>query len=233
MAISKLIFNGVIQMDVTGTTAGTGDVASGETFVLADGTTGTGSLTPITVSSLSVTNNGTYTAPTGTAYSPVTVNVSGGASNFVHGEFTTQSTAGVQIVNVSYNGSGYPIMAYIVVKGGAYVSGTTWYDSLQRYAVGVWAMSKSIMSSTPTYSTSGTENQAVVLSAYKNSDTSPTTYGRALSMDSNIFSSSNAAASTAICVRFNGNTTFSVWVNTSGYTLHPGIDYEYFIAYSS
>ena len=78
MAISKLIFNGVIQMDVTGTTAGTGDVASGETFILADGTTGTGSLTPITVNSLSVTQNGTYTAPTGTAYSPVTVTVSGG-----------------------------------------------------------------------------------------------------------------------------------------------------------
>ena len=82
MAISKLIFNGVIQMDVTGTTAGTGDVASGETFVLADGTTGTGSLAPITVNSLSVTSNGTYTAPTGTAYSPVTVNVSGGGGQY-------------------------------------------------------------------------------------------------------------------------------------------------------
>ena len=32
----------------------------------------------ITVNPLSVTQNGTYTAPTGTAYSPVTVNVSGG-----------------------------------------------------------------------------------------------------------------------------------------------------------
>ena len=34
----------------------------------------------IAVGSLSVTQNGTYTAPTGTAYSPVTVNVSGGSS---------------------------------------------------------------------------------------------------------------------------------------------------------
>lgn len=33
---------------------------------------------PTTVTPLSVTQNGTYTAPTGTAYSPVTVNVSGG-----------------------------------------------------------------------------------------------------------------------------------------------------------
>lgn len=35
----------------------------------------------ITVKSLSVTENGTYTAPTGKAYSPVTVNVSGGGSS--------------------------------------------------------------------------------------------------------------------------------------------------------
>ena len=37
--------------------------------------------TPITVEALSVTQNGTYTAPTGKAYSPVSVNVSGGGSS--------------------------------------------------------------------------------------------------------------------------------------------------------
>lgn len=37
---------------------------------------------PVTdIEALSVTDNGTYTAPTGTAYSPVTVNVSGGSSS--------------------------------------------------------------------------------------------------------------------------------------------------------
>ena len=44
----------------------------------AIGSITTGSSTTITP--LSVTENGTYTAPTGTAYSPVTVNVSGGGS---------------------------------------------------------------------------------------------------------------------------------------------------------
>lgn len=44
-----------------------------------------------TVEALSVTQNGTYTAPSGTAYSPVTVNVSGGSSDF--------STATVTVVN--------------------------------------------------------------------------------------------------------------------------------------
>lgn len=45
----------------------------------------------ITVEALSVTENGTYTAQEGKAYTPVTVNVSGGSSDF--------STATVTIVN--------------------------------------------------------------------------------------------------------------------------------------
>lgn len=42
MAISKLILNGVTQMDVTDTTATVSDVASGKVFTQVDGTTGTG-----------------------------------------------------------------------------------------------------------------------------------------------------------------------------------------------
>lgn len=45
----------------------------------------------ITIESLSVTENDTYTAPEGKAYSPVTVNVSGGSSDF--------STATVTVTN--------------------------------------------------------------------------------------------------------------------------------------
>lgn len=48
--------------------------------------------TPTTITPLSVTENGTYTAPTGTAYSPVEVNVSGSAKigqfNVISGEWT-------------------------------------------------------------------------------------------------------------------------------------------------
>lgn len=87
--------------DVTDTTAAAADVASGKYFYTASGvrTQGTNSgggggsggnvwqdaqgyvhlddegTTPITVESLSVAQNGTYTAPTGKAYSPVTVAV--------------------------------------------------------------------------------------------------------------------------------------------------------------
>ena len=54
----------------------------------AIGSISTGSSTTITP--LSVTENGTYTAPSGTAYSPVTVNVSGGESIGITREVTSE-----------------------------------------------------------------------------------------------------------------------------------------------
>lgn len=183
----------------------------------------------------SITENGTGIDVTN--YAAVNVNVSGGSggsSNYVHGEFTTQSTAGVQTVTIPYTGSGYPIMTYVVIKGGAYVSGTDWYNSVQRYAVGVWSMSKSIFSSAPTYKTSGNSNYAVVCAIYKNSTTNSTSYTRTSVMNANTFSSSNATNAAATCVRFKGNSkTLTVYVNTSSYGLLPDQDYEYFIVYSS
>lgn len=64
----------------------------------AIGSISTGSSTTITP--LNVTENGTYTAPTGTAYSPVTVNVSGGGDfmigdyHVISGTTTVASTTG-------------------------------------------------------------------------------------------------------------------------------------------
>lgn len=54
-----------------------------------------GEPTPITVEALTVTTNGTYTAPTGKAYSPVNVNVSGGGSsmNVQVAQSTTRTTS--------------------------------------------------------------------------------------------------------------------------------------------
>lgn len=53
-----------------------------------------GEPTPITVEALTVTTNGTYTAPTGKAYSPVNVNVSGGGSKNVQiSQSTTRNNA--------------------------------------------------------------------------------------------------------------------------------------------
>lgn len=51
-------------------------------IIIARKLAGGGGGSSITVEPLSVTENDTYTAPTGKAYSPVTVNVSGGSSDF-------------------------------------------------------------------------------------------------------------------------------------------------------
>ena len=158
----------------------------------------------------------------------------GGASNFVHGSFTTQSSAGVQSVEIPYTGSGYPIVAVVVVAGGAYNSANTaWYSSMQRYAVGQWTMSKSVMTSTPTFKTSGTQNQGVTTAIYKNSTSSSTSYTRSSAMSTNVFSSSNAANAAATCVRFTSKVMMSVYINTSSYGLLPELEYEYFIVYSA
>lgn len=187
----------------------------------------------VIINALSVTENGTYTAPTGYAYSPVTVNIpTTSSTNFVHGEFTSLAGTGVFDFLIPYEGSGYPIMAYIVVKGGAYVSGTEWYTAVQQNAVGMWAMSKSDMSLTPTYKTSGTENQAVVCVIYKSSTSSATSYSRTSAMNVNTFSSSAANNSSLTCVRFTGNKRLSYYTNKSGYGLFPNTKYEYFIVYS-
>ena len=191
--------------DVTGTTATAADVASGKIFFLANGSQATG------------TNSGG----------------GGGATNFVQGTFTTPSVAGASSITLPYTGSGYPIMAYVVVDGGAYVSGTDWYSSMQRYAIGVWAMSKAVWSSTPTYGTSGAANQAVTMAIYKNSTSSSTSYTRTSAMNTNTFSSSNASNAAATAVRFKTGNVLSYYTNTSSYGLLPDTTYHYFVAYSS
>lgn len=199
--------------DASVTTAAASDVASGKIFLASDGTITTG------------TNSG-----------------GGGASNFVTGTFTVGSSGGVvESVSIPYTGSGYPIVGLIYPEGGPYnntsTGQTAWYNSVTRYAVGFFSWAKSVITSTPTYGTSGTQNQATVAVIYKNSTSTATTYTRTSSMTAYTYNSGNAAGTAANCVRFKGNgktlTYYTATGSSSGYGLLPNITYRYHIIYSS
>lgn len=191
-----------IFYDVSDTTRGAADVAQGKYFYTARG----------------VRTRGTSSG-------------GGGASNMVTGTFTTSSTAGYYNINVPYTGSGYPLVIVVVVETGAYHSGTEWYSSAQRYAVGQWTCTKAAFASAPSYSTSGAANQGVTTWVYKN--TSSTSYSRSSAMSTNVYSSSNASAAGATCVRYKSGNVLSYYVNTSSYGLLPEETYRYFIIYSA
>lgn len=123
---------------------------------------GTKNGTAITVSASELVS-GTQTFTTNNTYdvttlSSVVVQVTG---NMVEGTFTTPSTNGVSSISIPYTGTSYPISCIVVVEGGAYESGTGWYTTIQRYAVGQWTLTKAVFSSSPTYATSGSQNQGV------------------------------------------------------------------------
>lgn len=163
----------------------------------------------------------------------VTGTATSGASNFLTGTFTTPSSAGVTNINIPYTGSGYPIMIVVVVETGAYHSGTTWYSSTQRYAVGQWTCTKSNFSTTPSYATSGSQNQGVVTAIYKNSTSSSTSYTRTSAMNTYVYNSSNASNSAVNTIKYKSGNVLSYYTNTSSYGLHPNVTYRYFIVYSS
>lgn len=199
--------------DVSDTTASASDVASGKYFYTAAG----------------VLTQGTSSGG------------GGGASNIVQGTFTTGSTTGTaESFSINYTGSGYPIALMIYVDGGPYNNSTggntTWYNSVQRYAVGVFSIVKSQMPVTPTYTTSGGANYGTVAVIYKNSTSQATTYSRTSSMTANSYTSSstNANATATTVARFKGNgKTVSYFVAASSYGLLASTKYAYIAIYSS
>ena len=73
------VYHPFLDTTIASNAAAASDIAQGKlAYVNGSLVTGTASGGGVTVEALSVTQNGTYTAPTGKADSPVTVNVSGG-----------------------------------------------------------------------------------------------------------------------------------------------------------
>lgn len=158
--------------------------------------------------------------------------ISAGASNVVQGTFVGTTTGAAMDVSLGYTGSGYPV-ACVIWPDGGFVGNTTWYDAIQRYAIGMYAMTKSYESQTPTYTTSGAANQAAVLSRYKNSTSSATSFTNGSGQTVNTYSSSNATASSTTPVRFKSDGTMSVFIASTSYGFMAGVTYKYAIIYSS
>lgn len=98
MAISKLILNGVIQMDVTGDTVDAQFMVSGKTATKADGTKTTGSLTERSSSDLTV-SGATVTVPAGVYSSQASKAVASGSA-------TTPATSVTANPSISVSSSG-------------------------------------------------------------------------------------------------------------------------------
>ena len=131
--VNKVVFGSATLVDLTGTTATADKILSGYGAFGADGAWMDGTASSggriwqdangyvhlsddgnlVGVEPLTVTENGTYTAPTGKAYSPVIVNAPSGVSNVAIGEFTASTAGTVQEISVNYSGNGWPIMISI------------------------------------------------------------------------------------------------------------------------
>ena len=240
------VYHPFLDTTIASNAAAASDIAQGKlAYVNGSLVTGTnqggGS---VTVEALSVTQNGTYTAPTGKAYSPVTVNVSGGgggASNVVTGTFTTVSTRATNgTVSLPYTGSGYPIVLLVYINGGVYNGtaggNTDFYNSVNRYDVGAVYITKAEMNTVPTYGTSGGNNIGAATTLYKNSTTNPATFAAGASASMVAYNSGDAGNNTT-CVRFKGNgTTLSYKtgnLSASSIGLVPSTEYSYIVIYSS
>ena len=124
------------------------------------------------------------------------------------GEFTTDNitTGGVQSINIPYTGNGYIIGLYVFIKGGMYNNtssgNTSWYNATGvQYAVGQYTITKSETTSTPTYTTSGSNNYGCIVTIYKASSTNATSYSRQINVSANSYSSNEPSNTSGATVK--------------------------------
>lgn len=234
MGINKVQYGNTVLIDLTDTTAVASDVAAGKYFYGKDGVktlgTGSGGGGGTTVEALSVTQNGTYTAPTGKAYSPVTVNVSGGASNVVTGTFTGTTTGAAMTVDIQNSGNKRPIAFFIYPSAGMYNPNGTFYNALQRYAILSFFAVRNVFP-IPT----GSAGTAVV--RYKNSSSNATSYtqaGGTGNLPFDTLTPTDTSASTAAKVGINANgTKLKVFIANRSYGFMANVEYTYYIIFES
>lgn len=188
----------------------------------------------VEIEPLEVTENGEYSEE-GVAYSPVTVNVSGGggASNVVFGSFEGQE-AGALSVDTGYSGNGYPIALYIWITDGPYNTNGAGYATGLSYVPFLYYIVKMLPSDAPTWTDMSDRDNGLTNMVYRTS-------GATVSQGS--LSNSTKYMATGIPSDYNEKTVvvindashFKVVVkarNNSGYGFPVGVNYKYCVVYS-
>lgn len=191
--------------DASVTTATAGDVAQGKIFVASDGTITTG-----------------------------TASGGGGASNIVQGTFTPPSY-GVLEIDLPYEGNGYPIAIGIYVAAGPYNPSTSFYNLVQKYAVAHYQAIKSNMTTTPAYAGGNQQNDGFsCVCRYKSSASSATSYTQAASNAFVVCSQNDPVSSNFYqVVRMPSAKKMKVLTTTSSVGFVAGVEYAYYVIYSS
>lgn len=159
----------------------------------------------------------------------------GGASNVVTGTFTADASekGTAKSVPVSYTGNGYPIAALIYPTPGTYKSDEAIYSLIQKKAIVLWTMVKGNLGVAPDYSTSDdNKNRAAVAMMYKANDTSASSYTGTGDI-SRLFYGNDPTASYTSVARFKSATGLYVFIANTDYGFKDGVEYTYYIVYSS
>lgn len=223
--VSKVVLGNETLIDLTADTITAANLKSGVTAHDSSGTLITGTAAVTVSGEKLIMPLGLITVP-GATPSPVLVT---GTFNF------SPSAESAQTVTLDYSGNGYPIACAIVLDDG--VLSATYTDTIARYSIAQYFMTKTYISQTPTYTTSGDANLGAVATVYKSSTSTAATLTRTSNASINTFSSSDAAKSTTTCVRFKSSTSMSVYAGptsgTSRYGFFNGLTYRYWVIYSS
>lgn len=221
-------------VDVSDTTAEAADVEAGKYFYDANGerTEGTASGGGVTVEALSVTANGTYTAPTGTAYSPVSVSVPGGGPSNVIGGTFKYSTAGACDIDIPYTGNGKLIGLIICVHDG-YQYNSNFKDLIARYNKAELIVL--FPNWNDTYVFDGLTTYCDCFQRYKNSTSNATTYASNSIALTQIVCDEDASNSNLTSgIRIRSNTKFSVYIAAANsYCFTRNVDYDWYAIYYS